>query len=93
VLLLDLLHFHKYFYVHILSSNMSARKSETLKFTGTSTSSKSFLSPDEAELCELAQLSGVAMDPKVFKYVFCPIIMWSEMNLHILCCQVVSGLR
>jgi Mitotic-spindle organizing gamma-tubulin ring associated len=47
---------------------MSSRKTETLKFTSSvPISSKNLLSSEEAELFELAQLAGVAMDPKVFK--------------------------
>ena len=46
----------------------SGRKSELLKYTGSTTiQSKSVLSPDEAELYELTHLAGVIMDPKVFK--------------------------
>ena len=46
----------------------SARKSESLKFTSSvNLPSRNVLSAEEAELFELTQLSGVVMDPKVFK--------------------------
>ena len=49
----------------LLPEVMSKGRSESFKF---SSSLKSVLSSDEMELYELAQLAGVAMDPKVLKY-------------------------